>query len=207
MGFDLKGYVEPIQVATSLRLDYSDPQTIGDIKDALAMVETAVDQYCGMSFEKDDGAARTYNGENKRTLSLAGLLRTLDKVEVLDANGAAVAELQYVYKQPANPFRKDLAGNPLYSWLELPEGSAFPCGLSNVRVTGDWGMDGVAKPVQYAIVFAVRHFMAMSAYDSTVVLDAGLGRTQQLRDPKEIDYLPEFSKRLLDPYVHRGLVE
>ena len=205
-------YVTNTEVAQALGWDSSDTALMADIDVALAFVEPAVDQYCGTTFQQEDGVTRIYNGTGHPMLSLGFYLRNLTSVYVLVP---VIATLPTYQMTPVNPPLPDVMPMPqpsrdgTYRWLERMamdvfdihyEPNVFPKGLGNIQVTGDWGFTVIPKSVKQAIFHAVKYYFDLRDMDATVRTVIGVGHTKENPKPDDQHYLPPISRRLLDRY-------
>ena len=93
----------------------------------------------------EDTPIKYYDGNGRNRLTIDEV-QTIEKVEIGDANGENFSEESNFIKYPANV--------PHYE-LVLKSGY-FPCGIQNVKVTGDFGLfEDVPKDIELACTILV----------------------------------------------------
>lgn len=208
----LKGYSTPTEVMIGLGYDLSDATLVAEVAVALEFVETAIDQFCDTTFQREEDVAKVYDGSGTNMLTLGSYLRSLSSVWLLDEYGARSIQLTDVVAQPT-PLRSDKG----YRWLqrreartpsgETIERNPFVSGLANHEITGDWGWTTAEMPssIKQAVMYGVKHFFDLRIYDDLVQMDSGLGKTMVFKTPKQgaeapVHYLPEVSRHLLSKW-------
>lgn len=202
----LKGYVQPIEVATFLGYNIEDEALMADVSLMVEYAEACVDNYCDTQFDDEPNSFKDYDGPGHGMLTLGFYLRRLDSVAVKSSDGTFVPIKGVV------PHPTPLKSGSAYRWLEIDNSvntgfgitsadspTTFPAGKANIRVTGDWGFPANQVPtnVRQAICYAVKHFFDMRMFNDLVELQAGLGRTIKYAKGMEEIHLPRASKTLL----------
>jgi hypothetical protein len=190
----LKGYVNPIEVATFLGYNIEDTDLMADVNLMVEYAEACVDNFCDTQFDNEVSVAKDFDGSGTRMLTLGLYLRRLDSVTVRASDGT-YSTLLGVVPQPT-PLKTGSA----YRWLEIDANiPPFPAGKANIRVLGDWGFlpNQVPTNVRQAIAFAVKHFFDMRMFNDLVELQSGLGRTIKHRPDMAEIHLPRAAKTLL----------
>jgi hypothetical protein len=193
----LKGYVNPIEVATFLGYNIEDTDLMADVNLMVEYAEACVDNFCDTQFDNEVGVAKDFDGSGTMMLTLGLYLRRLESVTVRASDGT-YSELKGVVPQPT-----PLKTGGAYRWLEtdaIASGeNRFPAGRANIRVTGDWGFlpHQVPTNVRQAISYAVKHFFDMRMFNDLVELQSGLGRTIKHRPDMAEIHLPRAAKTLL----------
>lgn len=203
-----KGYVTPIEVATSLGLDYSDPQVILDVNVAVDFIEDAVDQYCNTTFINETATSKIYSGSGLQMLSLGLYLRTFTSAWVLTSEGDESYELTDVVPMP-QPAKRGV-----YRWLERRQSNVylgdvlqtFPKGLNNIKVTGDWGFTEAPSAVKLAVMMGVRHFFELREQSDVKKTESGFGRLVEQASSDSIHYLPHVARAILDSWKNGNFV-
>jgi len=207
----LKGYCSIDRVFGLLGWDINDGALKGNVELMTEFAERCVDEQCRTVFDWQPGRVVTYNGNGTAMLSLGLFLKTLTSVEVLTPTGEVDVTLSNVVPQP-EPYSSQQG----YRWLELrqiintpgnvavisPLPNIFPVGLSNIRVTGDFGYqtDEVPHSVQLAVAYTVKHLIVTREYNELIDLQSGLGRTIKFKDGVSDIRMPKVAKSLLGPF-------
>lgn len=195
-----KGYITPIEVATALGLDYTDPQIQLDVPLAIEFVEEEVDQYCQTTFVQEDGVSRIYSGSGIPMLSLGYYLRNLTGVWLLNEDGTDATALTDCVPMPQP------AKNGVYRWVERRQitypyyepTNTFPKGLNNIRIEGDWGFTAVPAAIKLAVISGVRHFFDLRDQSDVKAVESGFGRLVEQNTPSTIKYLPYVARNILE---------
>ena len=197
-------FSDPAVIIQMLGWDADDSDLVADVTATLEDAEEAVQEYCQTRFEERNATAITFDSPNANTLSLAGYLRALTSVWVLDELGVRSYEFTDVVARPNPPVMRDGSGNPYWTWLQRRNGEQFPLGLQCVEVTGNWGFVTLPRSVVRAIAFTVKHLFDLREVDANKTLESGFGRTIQAQDPDRVREVPPAAQRLLEKYKHHS---
>lgn len=190
------------EIALLAGYNYADELLMAEVALAQEVIEEEVEQYCSTVFYAETGVARVYSGNDTNMLTLGYFLRTLTSVELLDTSGVVYDTLTDVVMKPDSPRRN------VYMWLERRgnpdpinrDKISFPAGVSNIRVTGNWGFTTIPAPIKNAIALSVRHYFNLRNYDATKLSESGINRTIQLAEGRNLHYLHPISIKILDKW-------
>lgn len=188
-------YVSVSKVAQILQIDVSPSDVQEDVLDVIELAEYAADSYTGNDFALSGAdVSKLFSGLGHDMLTLCPVINTLQTVELLDADSVVIDELTDVVAMPLNP------RGGFYSYLLRRNGSVFPRGLANVKVTGTWGFTTVPPDFKLAVSLIAQAVFNARLVNSFTRFEMNAERQVYQVGAKELTVIPEHARELLDKY-------
>lgn len=209
-------YVSNSEVAQYLGLDGNDAMLMADVDARIEIAENLVEDYCGCSFQAETATAKYFNGSGSDYLSLPNVaLRTLTKVEIVDATDVVETTIDYVVGSPSNTRRKFFTAIRSKYVVTSRALYVFPTGIGNIKVTGNWGFDPSAIPASFkaAVFLTIKNIYDNINRNQSVLTESTLGKLTTFATPTSpyrggianvADIVPPIAQTILNQYRNDG---
>ncbi len=171
-------------------------QVTQDIELYIPVASDLVEQYCQTSFEDEPDTVKYLDGSGGVIIWFPKYLRNLAGISMLDQDGNEVYSYQDVFPYPASP-RKGL-----FTGATRRFAGPFMLGTSNIRVTGDWGLESTPSAIKLATMYTIKHLFNYARINEFVSKESAGGRYIELSSEDDaINPVPKMARRMLQPYV------
>lgn len=196
----MASYTTPESVCQFLALDATKASILADVTFMLDYAEYLVENYMGTSYVYTaEHTAKVFNGLDTDMLTMVPVIASVEKVELLDADGVVAFLFEDIVPQPNNP------KNGGYRWLQRRRGAIFPAGLANIKVTGRFGTPTVPKGLAMACALVTQHMFNLRRHNEFVRYEMNGERQVYQISPKEIKYIPTVAADILDGLLVRQI--
>lgn len=175
-------YVSTAGAAAFLGVDGTNEALLADLEVKILLAEEIVEDFCNTEFVySPDSVSMILDGNGRTNLPLPKYLKTLTALELIDTDETVsdTYTLTDVYKIPAN-YNRDV-----FSSLELKDGSPFPRGAQNIKVTGTWGLQTIPNAIITAVYLTIQNLYNLIGRDAGVKSSSDIYR--------KVEYMPQTS--------------